>query len=104
MSHPNDDYRPRHALPPCGIAWCTDPNCGAADDHQVADEGFFTGTWVEQAVQEFGAARRARIESTPRRVATRFGVLAIAAVVYSWGGVASQAAANTVESLAALPG
>ncbi len=62
---------PKHAAPSCGVAWCRDPRCGVA---RAVEQRSALAELATIVVSECRAVRRARLSSTPRRVATRFGL------------------------------
>ncbi len=64
-------HRPKHAAPSCGVSWCRDPNCGVS---QAIERPSLLGELAGIAIRECRDVRLARLSSTPRRVATRFGV------------------------------
>lgn len=94
----DDNYKPRHAAPACGVRWCTDPNCGEADPKPEVGEPTYLPYWLDLAIVEFRDARRARLDSTPRRVATRFG---LATVTFLGLGMSAPSMADAAESLTA---
>ncbi len=73
---------PRHSKPPCGVAWCVDPDCGVSLEVQ---RPWILRELLTELGQELLAERSARLASRPRRVATRFGLSLLAALTLSFG-------------------
>lgn len=74
--------RPQHSKPPCGVAWCVDPECGVS---RTLQRRSVVHDLVSELVGESLHERSARLASAPRRMATRFGLALIAALAVLFG-------------------